>query len=56
MHTTEEVMEILKSVIKMNIAEIEEDNYCGCDEYKEGLAQGLRIAIDKIEKSEFLWK
>lgn len=56
MHTTEEIMEILKSVIRMNIAEIEENNYCGCDDYYNGMAQGLRMAIDKIEKSEFLWK
>ena len=51
--TAKEYAEILKSVLKMQISYITENpNYEMSD--KQGQEQGLLIAIEKIEASNFL--
>jgi len=52
--TAKEYAEILKAVLKMQIGYIQENPRYDDSEYLQGQEEGLRIALEKIEASNFL--
>lgn len=52
--TAKEYAEILKAVLKMQIGYIQENPRYYDSEYLQGQEEGLRIALEKIEASNFL--
>ena len=56
MKNAKEYSEILKSVLEMQLCYIRENPNYDDSEYLQGQEVGLMIALDKIEKSEFLIK
>ena len=56
MISAKEYAEVLKSVIKMQIHYIVNDDNYESNRYLEGQEIGLRIALQKIKESEFLFE
>lgn len=56
MMTAKEYAQVLKDVLKMQIHYIVNDNDYESNRYLEGQEIGLRIALRKIEESEFLFE
>lgn len=57
MMSAKEYAEVLKSVLKVQIKYITDDpNYDEGNRYLEGQEIGLRIALQKIKESEFLFE
>lgn len=54
--TAKEYAEILKGVLKMQIGYIQENPRYDESEYLQGQEIGLRIALEKIEASSFLFE
>ena len=52
--TAKEYAEILKAVLKMQIGYIQENPRYDGNEYLQGQEEGLRIALEKIDASQFL--
>lgn len=52
--TAKEYAEILKAVLKMQIGYIQENPRYDDSKYLQGQKEGLRIALEKIEASNFL--
>jgi len=52
--TLKEYAETLKAVIKMQISYLEEDSRYDNNECLQGQAIGLKIALEKINDSQFL--
>lgn len=53
--TIEEYVTILKAVLNLQISYIVDDPNYGLDSKLEGEEIGLRIALQKIDESEFLY-
>lgn len=45
---------LMKDVIKLQIRQIEDKHYPEYDEFHRGMIEGLRIAIKKLDASDFL--
>lgn len=56
MITAKEYAQVLKDVLKMQIDYIVNDNNYESNRYLEGQEIGLRIALQKIKESEFLFE
>lgn len=54
MKTAKEYAEILTAVLMMQIRYIQENPNYDDNEYLQGQEEGLRIALEKIEASQFL--
>ena len=52
--TAKEYSEILKACLQMQIRRITEGPDYECSDFLQGQEMGLLIAIDKIEKAQFL--
>lgn len=56
MITAKEYAQVLKDILKMQIDYIVNDNNYESNRYLEGQEIGLRIALQKIKESEFLFE
>ncbi len=52
---TKDYVKLLQYVLKVQIEQIEEDMEYDVNEYLQGQVRGLEIALDKIDKSKFLY-
>ena len=46
--------DLMKDIIKLQITYIEDACYPEDDDFHQGMIEGLRIAIEKLDASEFL--